>query len=147
MRAPITILILTLAGCDKSQEPVPNNAPPPANAITGSPKLNGSVTFQLADAELRHAESPEAFEIPSAAERKSLNVGDGVKLVFEITDGSRTEVERMWVEVTGRKEDSFEGLLNNDPYCTDELKSGEPVTFEPRHVIQIKRANESDAGE
>ena len=139
MRLYIPILALTMAGCDRNQEPAPNEVPPPANAVTGSPKLTGSVTYQLADAEARHAASPETFEIPGVAERESLDVGDWVKLVFEISDGSRTEVERMWVEITGRQEDSFQGLLDNDPYCTDELKSGEPVTFGARHVIQIKR--------
>ena len=147
MRLSIPILFFAVASCDKNQEPAPNNAPPPANAITGSPKLTGSVTYQLADAEVRHAESPETFEIPSAAERESLNAGDWVKLVFEISDGSRTEVERMWVKVTGRKKDSFDGLLDNDPYCTDELKAGEPVAFGARHVIQIERKDAADSGE
>lgn len=147
MRFYIPILALSMAGCDKKQEPAPTSSLPPANAVTGSPKLAGSVTYQLADAEARHAESPETFEIPGVAERVSLNAGDWVKLVFEISDGSRTEVERMWVKVTGRQEDSFAGLLDNDPYCTDELKSGEPVTFGARHVIQIERADKADNGE
>lgn len=139
MRLCIPIFLLPLAGCDRKQEPAPAKVAPPANAVTGAPKLTGTVTYQLEDAEVRHAESPETFEIPDVAERESLEAGDGVKLVFEITDGSRTEVERMWVKVTGRQGDSFQGLLDNDPYCTDELKAGEAVTFAARHVIQIKR--------
>ena len=146
MRLCVPILFLTMAGCDKKQEPAPNHVAPPVNAITGSPKLTGSVTYQLADAEVRHAESPETFEIPSAADRDSLSAGDWVKLVFEVSDGNRTEVERMWVKVTGRQDDSFQGLLDNDPYCTDELKSGEAITFGARHVIQIKRADEAESG-
>lgn len=146
MRLCIPILLLTMAGCDRKQEPAPDKVPPPANAVTGAPKLAGSVTYQLADAEVRHAESPETFEIPDVAERESLDAGDWVKLVFEISDGNRTEVERMWVKVTGRQDDSFQGLLDNDPYCTDELKAGEAVTFAARHVIQIKRANKAETG-
>lgn len=146
-RLPLLILSIAIGACDRRQEPAPSKLPAPATAVTGVPELSGSVTYQLVDAEVRHAESPVTFGIPGLAERDSLDAGDWVKLVFEISDGNRTEVERMWVKVTGRKEDSFQGLLDNDPYCTDELKSGEAVTFGARHVIQINRANEAETGE
>jgi predicted small lipoprotein YifL len=144
MRHILLVLTFTMAGCDKKQETGPIEIPPPTNAVTGTPKLSGPVTYQLADGEERHQEAPETFEIPAADDRASVAAGDSVKLIFEITDGSRTQVERMWVKVTGIKEGVFEGLLNNDPYCTDELKSGEPLTFEARHIIQIERADETD---
>ena len=144
MRYFVLILAFTMAGCDKKQGTEPSDSTPPLNAVTGTPKLSGPVTYQLADGEARHRESPETFEIPTPEERNAVTDRDSVKLIFEITDGSRTQVERMWVKVTGMKEGLFEGLLNNDPFCTDELKSGEPVTFEARHIIQIKRADETD---
>lgn len=146
MRHLLLILTCFMVGCEKKPEPAPIDVTPPANAVTGTPKLSGPVTYQLADGEARHRESPETFEIPTAKERNSVTAGDSVKLIFEITDGSRTQVERMWVKVTGMKEGLFEGLLNNDPFCTDELKAGEPLAFEARHIIQIERADETDPG-
>lgn len=29
------------------------------------------------------------------------------------------------------------GELDNDPYCTTELRAGELVIFKPEHVIQV----------
>ncbi len=49
MRPTVFILAFTMAGCDKKQETAPINATPPANAMTGTPKLVGSVTYKLAD--------------------------------------------------------------------------------------------------
>ena len=140
MRRFVVILALAMAGCERKQQTAPADPAPAANPITGSPKLSGPVSFKLVDGEARHQENPESFDIPGPEDRASMSAGDRVKLVFEIRDGSRSEVERMWVRITGKKGTTFEGLLDNNPYCTDELKSGEPVTFEAKHVIQIKRA-------
>lgn len=43
----------------------------------------------------------------------------------------------MWVIVKERTEVGYVGTLDNDPYCTDQLRAGTEVHFEPRHVISI----------
>ena len=35
--------------------------------------------------------------------------------------------------------ESYVGVLDNDPYCTDEIRSGMRVEFHADHVIQIDR--------
>lgn len=44
----------------------------------------------------------------------------------------------MWVVVqTPLQNGTYIGTLDNDPYCTDDIKAGMTVVFEPRHVIQV----------
>ena len=100
--------------------------------------------WELEDGEARHAEAPETFEIPSAHERASLHAGQIVKLAFRIAlgepGGTTSETtERMWVVINDRAGSFYIGTLDNDARSTDEFKSGRPVLFEPRHVIQIWR--------
>jgi hypothetical protein len=102
--------------------------------------------WELEDGELRHVEAPATFEIPPLSERRSLRTGQIVKLIFRIAvrndERERAEgVERMWVVVDGHDGKYFHGTLDNDPYCTDEIKSGLKVTFEARHIIQIAPNN------
>ncbi len=98
--------------------------------------------YELDDGEAMHEAAPDTFHLPSLDERTSLEPGDIVKLVFRIhvasDDGeSGCAVERMWVIVQGRQESHYLGILDNDPYCTDEMKAGMKVVFLPKHVIQI----------
>jgi uncharacterized protein YegJ (DUF2314 family) len=95
------------------------------------------VRYTLDDGEEIHRDAPETFWIPEAAERNALRPGQIVKLIFRIELGDEVHVERMWVQVKGRDAQGYLGGLDNDPYCTTELRSGEAVHFEPRHVIQI----------
>lgn len=100
--------------------------------------------WELEDGEARHAEAPISFEIPVASERRSLQAGQIVKLIFRIAlregNGERSErTERMWVTVDGRVGPLYVGTLDNDARCTNEVKTGLKVSFAPRHVIQIWR--------
>ena len=52
----------------------------------------------------------------------------------------KCDVERMWVQVERKTDIGYIGILDNDPYCTEELKAGVAVNFGPEHVIQIQRA-------
>ena len=98
-----------------------------------------AATYTLDNGAEIHGEFPETFEIPSQQERDSLRPGDLVKLVFRIEFDEQAHVERMWVRVSEVNSKSYVGVLDNDPYCTDEIRSGMRVEFHADHVIQIDR--------
>jgi hypothetical protein len=111
--------------------------------VDDSEELLDLVSWELDDGEAVHREAPNTFWIPPQEKRESLAHGAVVKLIFRIvlrntkTGEEQVEVERMWVIVERREGSGYAGVLDNDPYCTSDLKSGETVLFEPRHVIQI----------
>jgi uncharacterized protein YbaA (DUF1428 family) len=47
----------------------------------------------------------------------------------------------MWFKVKERLGDWYLGALDNDPYFTDIIRAGMPLWFQPRHVIDIYRAD------
>lgn len=101
-----------------------------------------SATFELADAYSRAKENPDTFELPAEDKVRALQPGSLVKLVFLISyEDSRaekvTEGERMWVEVTENEYPNFTGVLDNDPYCTNDIKSGITVSFTAANVIEV----------
>jgi Uncharacterized protein conserved in bacteria (DUF2314) len=102
-------------------------------------------SWALDDGEAVHGEAPHTFLIPPLDKRTFLVQGDVVRLIFRIvlrnmkTGEEQVEVERMWVMVQRREGSGYSGILDNDPYCTGDLKSGDTVRFEPRHVIQVHR--------
>ena len=96
------------------------------------------VTYTLDDGAQTHREFPDTFQIPSQAERENLKPGDLAKLIFRISNGDEVNVERMWVQVLEVSSQSYVGVLDNDPYCTNEIRSGMKVQFHPDHVIQIQ---------
>ena len=98
------------------------------------------VTYTLDSGTEIHREFPDTFEIPSQEDRESLLPGDFAKLIFRIEFDDEAHVERMWVEVTEVGPEFYVGVLGNDPYCTDEIRSGMRVEFNADHVIQIDRA-------
>ncbi|HCU85478.1 MAG TPA: DUF2314 domain-containing protein [Methylophilus sp.] len=96
-----------------------------------------SMNYTLDNGEKLNQEFPETFWIPSQVERENLLPGELVKLIFRISLESEQHVERMWVMVKERTTNGYIGELDNDPYCTNELRHGALVEFEPAHVIQI----------
>ena len=104
--------------------------------------------WELRSGLAQHHRSPQTFEMPSERERRTLEKGDIVKLMFDIRlpveDKSDTEpsglIERMWVIVTGKVGPYYLGKLDNVPLTSDEqenLGSGDEVIFLPEHVIDI----------
>ena len=94
----------------------------------------------LLDAESQHDAFPDAFPIPTRAEREALRAGDMVKLVFVLDPPppSGPNAERMWVEVRANRPDgTVEGWLTNRPVVITALEPGAVVAFEPRHVAGI----------
>ena len=98
------------------------------------------VSYTLDNGAETHREFPDTFRIPAQEDRGSLRPDDLVKLIFRIEFDDEAHVERMWVRVTEVRPDSYVGVLDNDPYCTDEIRSGMRVEFHADHVIQIDRA-------
>jgi hypothetical protein len=98
--------------------------------------------WELSDAEEIATAHPDTFWIPPLETRQQLQPGQQVKLIFRIAtvdedDVDQIQVERMWVVVTGRLGELYRGELDNQPYCTDEMRPGMPVWFEARHVINV----------
>jgi hypothetical protein len=96
----------------------------------------------LADGEALHAAHPRSFFIPPAEDRRTLRVGQEVKLLFKFdlrtVGGQGAYGERMWVRVTDVFEGgAYAGTLANDPTHLAELKFGDPVRFGPASVIAI----------
>ena len=96
-----------------------------------------SASYTLDSAVETHREFPDTFHIPPQAERGSLRPGDLVKLMFRIQDGEFMHVERMWVIVEEVRPEFYTGVLDNDPYCTADIHSGQKVQFHSDHVIEI----------
>jgi uncharacterized protein YegJ (DUF2314 family) len=95
------------------------------------------LTYTLDDGAATHREFPDTFQIPSQERRESLRPGDLAKLIFRIEFGDEAHVERMWVQVTEVRPEFYVGVLDNDPRCTDEIRSGMRVEFHADHVIDI----------
>jgi hypothetical protein len=75
--------------------------------------------------------------LPPLARRHDLKPGELVKLCF-ITEEEEeeTDVERMWVKVTGKENGLYYGTLDNDPF-TEHLKAGQTIWFHANHVLMI----------
>ena len=97
--------------------------------------------WALDSGEERHRQSPATFEIPSAAVRRSLKLGDTVKLLFLFLENDGTErsiqCERMWVQVDGMEGDRYVGRLASQPVISDVLGPGDRITFGPEHVVSL----------
>ncbi|CEF48421.1 unnamed protein product [uncultured bacterium] len=110
-----------------------------------SVRVSPGVTYSLEDGERYHREAPDTFEIPSLAAREALERGQIVKLMFNISAGTDSQVERMWVIVEGKDTEGYLGVLDNQPAATDEIRPGMKVRFQPRHVINIHPRRAGDA--
>lgn len=117
--------------------------------------------WHLLSGVVRNEASPKTFYIPTERERRSVGVGDVVKLTFEFApdeddkEDSGPYAERMWVEVTGSNGPYFLGNLRNQPasfvyanpqdendvFVDEEapLTYNSEVVFLPEHIIDIER--------
>lgn len=110
-----------------------------------SPKLTSldSDGWQIDDGEVAHAATPDTYWIPPLEVRQSLEPGWFAKIRFYIrVEDENGQIkdcgERMWVKVLGKVDGWYRGELDNQPSCTDEIKPGMEVWFQPRHVINVQ---------
>src|SRR5256885_11193398 len=106
--------------------------------------------WQLASGEKANAEHPDTFWIPEGDRRDNLQRGDAAKLIFELEgedeDTGAIEIsrERMWVIVADKTNDTYIGILDNQPATIEPaddiyLRFGAEVPFTAEHVIEIDR--------
>jgi hypothetical protein len=102
--------------------------------------------WELRSAEASHAKYGEQFWVPPLNQRQNLQRGQAVRLVFDIevrNEGKLAIVgERMWVIVKEKTDDTYIGILDNQPTCSNfednvYLCLGAEIPFKAEHVIDI----------
>lgn len=95
--------------------------------------------YTLDSATVTNEEFPVTFRIPTESQRRSVAVGDLVKLMFRLRTRETSVVERMWVEVGEILPDwRYTGSLANDSYTNPEVCCGMPVEFTADDIIDIQ---------
>jgi hypothetical protein len=95
--------------------------------------------WHLASGVERNREHPDTFWIPSENAKRAVRPGMGVKLPFELNDGSG---DRMWVRVVAVKRRHLVGVLKNQPIMIPRLDAGAKIKFRLDHVIDIMDEDE-----
>lgn len=90
----------------------------------------------------KHRQYPDTFEKPSEEDLAALKVGDTVKLIFcptpEYEEEAECGGERMWVQITGIRNDSLTGTLDNVPVVFGEfLTLGDTIDFTFDNIADI----------
>lgn len=99
--------------------------------------------WALENGEDYHRRAPSTFPIPARQDRDNLPMGAFAKLIFRISVDNPTDpesLERMWVIVRDRVDDSYFGVLDNEPDAiaeNDEFWLGTEVPFRAEHIIAI----------
>lgn len=81
------------------------------------------------------------FFKPSDADISRVKPGENVKLVFEHDpiDPQVPQAERMWVLVEQiRPDGTFVGSLNNEPCYIKDLRHGDGIEFDARHIVNTE---------
>lgn len=81
-----------------------------------------------------HRAHPKTFWIPDESERRAVEAGVVVKLLFRMRDGWG---ERMWVEVEEVTPRRVVGKLMNTPVGIPRLWHGDRIKFTTDHIIDI----------
>jgi hypothetical protein len=99
----------------------------------------GAPSWHLDDASIIAAANPYTFYKPSSQAIALLRAGNAVKLIFafESENARAPRAERMWVRIERVEAGRYAGKLENDPRYIKDLKYGDIVEFEARHVIQM----------
>ena len=94
--------------------------------------------YRIDDPRPAAAEAPYTFYLPSENELLAVGPGDIVKIIFRSVPASdEWDAERMWVIVTAAYGDNLIGTLDNHPADMPQLKPGNVIRFQRRHIIDI----------
>jgi hypothetical protein len=95
----------------------------------------------LEDAQQLSEQYPYTFYKPSSVVVGMLAPGHQVKLIFlfESDDPNTPRAERMWVTIDSIDAMTYVGKLDNEPRYITDLKIGERILFEEKHIIDTDR--------
>ncbi len=95
-------------------------------------------SWSLGDAQKLVDEVPHKFSKPSTDVIEPLEKGHKVKLIFNIKNDNPEilSTEQLWVEILLVQENKFLGQLEDDPKYIQDLKCGEIIEFEERHILE-----------
>ena len=102
--------------------------------------------WELRSAEASHAKHGDEFWIPPLEARQTVKRGQAARLIFDIKVDNEGELkvvgERMRVIVKEKIGDTYIGILDNQPACSDfeddvYLCLGAEVPFLAEHIIDI----------
>lgn len=99
-----------------------------------------TASWMLEDAQQLSEQSPYTFYKPSAVVVGMLAPGNLVKLIFQFeSDGpAAPRAERMWVRIDLIEGTSYVGTLANEPRYITDLRIGEKLRFEEKHIIDTE---------
>ena len=94
-------------------------------------------SWRLGDAIKLIDKIPHKFSKPSKNAIEPLEKGHKVKLIFNFNnDKSDTPShELLWVEILLVENNKFMGQLEDDPINIQDLRRGEIIEFEERHIL------------
>ena len=103
-------------------------------------------SWYLADIEKQAKGFKYTFFVPPKSVIKRLDKGNEVRLRFAIRtpEPEGPEAERMWVEITEKTEEGYSGLLTNNPEYIDDLKLGDRIEFEAKHIMDSDLKSEEE---
>ena len=97
-----------------------------------------SKSWALEDAQTLVDKLPKKFTKPSSDALKPLEGGHKAKLVFKFTNDNpkAPDSENLWVEILLVEDDKkLLGQLEDEPQFIQDLKRGDIIEFEERHII------------
>jgi len=100
-------------------------------------------SWSLIDADQLAIKSPDIIAAPSKEVIEPLEKGSDAKLVFSIKndDPSIPNVEQLWVELLLVQDNKYLGQIKDNPIYIKDLKRGEMIEFEDRHIIKANYIN------
>lgn len=95
---------------------------------------DAETTTNFVNAQAKHREHPDTFEVPTAADLGAVRPGDYVKIC--------DKDERFWVKVTVVEGSQFTGTVNNVLVFPHDFKDGDVLTFTQDCVYNIMTQKE-----
>ncbi len=94
-------------------------------------------SWKLEDAQKLSEEFPYTLSKPSKEAIEPLEKGHKVKLIFNFKsdDPEIPSTEQLWVEILLVQYNKLLGQLEDNPKYIQDLKCGEIIEFEERHII------------